>query len=140
MKAFFFILLTLSLFSHEITFYKIEEKAFTPLGLNYIIKANKKTIDSQQIKKANIFNIKSIVSKMLYYTQGVFYKNNIEIYFNKAYFYEGDFYMYECEVMGANIYIRAKEGIYKKKYIEFKNLVLEKNNKTYHKIKYIIKL
>lgn len=126
--------------TNEITLNGIKEKKFTSTGLDYIIKADKKTIDYLKLRKIHLFNMKEIMSQALYYNNGSFYQKQIKVDFERAYFYEGNFYMQNCFSNTETGSIKAKSAIYKKKYIDFKDLVLEKENKKYHKFKYRIDL
>ncbi|MGB3961638.1 MAG: hypothetical protein WBK95_05335 [Sulfurimonas sp.] len=102
----------------------------------YLLKAEQKTTDIDKLKKINLFNRKSIIANAIFYDNGTFHKKNIKVDFKHGYFYEGDFYMRDCYGSFEGNTIKAKSAVYKKTYIEFKDLVLKKENKIYHKFKY----
>lgn len=114
----------------------LSEKSFTTNGLAYIVQAETKIMDFEKLKKLNLFDRKNTIAKSIYYTKGTFHKKNIKVDFLKAYFYEGDFYMQGCFSTDINSSIKAKTALYKGDYIEFKDLVLKKDGKIYHKFKY----
>ena len=141
---FFFISIALSSFSllhaSGLTFEGIKERKFSKKKLEYILRAQKKIIDYKNLRKINLFNRKKTVADSLYYENGTLFQKNIQVNFKRAYFYEGDFYMQECYTKLSNGFIQAKTAIYKKRYIEYKDVLMEQDNKKYRKFTYKVML
>lgn len=116
----------------------ISERQFSLNGLSYKIKARKKVIDYKQLRKIRFFNRKQIVSQALYYTDGSFYKKNLKVDFVKGFFYEGEFHMQDCYSDIENGYIKAESAIYKKDFVEYKNLMMQKDGMKYRKFVHTI--
>ncbi len=132
------ILFIYSLNAQDIVINDIQERKFTKLALSHIIKATSKTVDLKLLRKINFFNRKNIIANSIYYQNGTFYKKNIKIDFEKAYFYEGIFYMQNCYGKYQDGFIKSKTASYYNNQIEFQNLILKKEKKLYHKFKYAI--
>jgi len=115
----------------------LKEREFSKNSLLYIIEAKKKFVDLNKVRHFSFFNLHKKVAESIYYIDGTFHLNGINITFKKAYFFGGDFYMRECHATTKDSYIDAQSAIYKTTTIEFKQLILKKNNKIFHKIKYI---
>ena len=72
-------IITSSLLAKKITINNLQERKLTTSGLAYIVKANKKIIDIENLKKFNYFNRKKNISESIYYDNGTFYKKNIKV-------------------------------------------------------------
>jgi hypothetical protein len=118
----------------------IQEREFTNEGFLYLIKAEKKVIDYKKLRKMNWFNRKKIVSEASNYHKGSLEDKNIKIDFVKGHFYEGDFYMEDCYCNYQNGYIKAKNAVYKKTFVEFRNLLLLQDGKKHHKFTHRVNL
>lgn len=134
--ALYFFFASSSLFSNQLINEYLEERKFDTKGLIYLLKAEQKTTDFDKLKKLNLFNRKHIISNAIYYDNGTLYKKNIKVDFKRAYFFEGDLHMENCYSFFEGATIKAKFAVYKKTHIEFKDLILKKDNVTYHKFKY----
>jgi len=127
-----------SLNASELTLINLQEIKLTTKGLSYILNADKKIIDPKKLKKLNFFNRGKVISNAVYYLNGDLAKRNIKVKFEKAYFVDGNLYMQNCYSDYDGGYIKAKSAVYKKDYIEFKNLFMLHKNKKYKKFKYIV--
>jgi len=123
--------------ANELMLHNLQEREFTRNGLLYVIKANKKIVNFKRLKKIHFFNRKRLVSEAIYYQNGTLYQKHFKVDFEKAYFFEGDFYMQNCYATLQDGYIKSDFAIYKQNYVEFQKLVMKKENKIYHKFKYI---
>jgi len=142
--TFFFIYITLicftPLYANSLTFEGIKERRFSQKNLEYILQADKKTIDYKNLRKINFFNRKKIVADSIYYENGTLFQKNLQVNFKRAYFYEGNLHMQECYTKLSNGFIQATTAIYKKKYIEFQDVVMKQDDKKYRKFTYKVML
>jgi len=136
-----FIFFTLKLFATKIEYYDIEETSFTTKTTQaYQIKAQKKILNYDKLKKINFINKKKLLSQNIYYQNGYILKQNQKISFDKAYFLEGIFHMLNCKTIFQNSKINAKSCKINKNILQLKDLFLQKNHKTYRKVSYKINL
>ena len=140
MKFFLLLLLPFFLYANELVLQNLQEREFSQNALLYILKASKKTIKPQKLQKFTLFNRKKIASEAMFYDNGTLFQKDIKVDFERAYFYEGDLYMQNCYSSLGDGYIKSDFAIYKKDYIEFKKLVMKKDNKIYHKFKYLYRI
>ena len=103
-KSLFLLLLQIQLFSTEIVYKNIKEYEITQDKLNYIIEAETKKIDFDKLKKIKIFNIKNRLAQASFYLNGKIIKEKTEILFEKAHFYQGNFYMSNIKSSYKNYY------------------------------------
>lgn len=124
--------------SNELIFYNIEEYQINTKNLKYKIEAKTKEIDFDKLKKIKIFNIQKKISEASFYTNGKYINKSIEISFEKAYFYQGNFIMENTKTTFDKKILQAKTAIVYKDKILFKNLFMTEKNKKMRKIKYLI--
>ena len=122
----------------DIIFKNIQEREYTTTGLSYILIANQKTVNIDKLRKINLFNRKKVLSDSIYYHDGTFNRYDIAVDFYKGYFFEGAFLMDNCFINYDGASIQANKAEFKEKYIKLENVILKKNNKEYHKLKYKI--
>lgn len=116
---------------------EVLEQRLNKNGLLYKITANSKTLNYQNLKKNLFFSNKErIVSKNLYYTNGLFETKDINIYFQKAYFFQGDFIMLNAKGLYKSSNFNAEKIIYKQNRLNFKNVFISLDGKKYRKLKY----
>jgi hypothetical protein len=142
-QIFIFFLLAFTvtrLLSNELIMTNLQEREFTSDGLLYLLKAEKKVIDYKKLRKMNWFNRNEIVSEASNYHHGSFEEKNLKIDFEEGHFYEGDFYMQDCYCSYKDGYIKAKNAVYKKTFVEFRNLLLLQDGKKHHKFTYKVDL
>ena len=126
------------LYGTEVTMHKIKERKYSTSSLIYFIDAKRKTINSQKLKKFNLFNRKKIISESVFYDQGSFQTKDVTVAFERAYFYEGNFHMQGCYTEIQDGYIESKSAIYKKNEIEYKDVMMQKDAKKYRKFYYTL--
>ncbi|MEA2017566.1 MAG: hypothetical protein U9N59_03880 [Campylobacterota bacterium] len=113
--------------------YDIKETSISNRGLQYILEAKQKIILTKKIKKLNIFNRTKIIEDSIYYLNGKFHQKNIVVSFQKGYFFDGKFYMENCNSKYKNKKITSKSAVYNKKSIVFKQVLLHSNKIAYKK-------
>lgn len=126
--------------SSQVTINSLKEYHYIKNKLSFILEAKQKTINPKLLKKMHLFNRKKIMSEAMFYTEGTLFTKNINISFERAYFFEGNIYMQDCYSKDKNATIKARNAVYTKDFIEYKNLKLDKSNKIYHKFKYRVNL
>jgi hypothetical protein len=128
------------MYGGSIKFSNIKEYKFLKNKLLYIIKAKEKKIFPSKLKKINFFNLEKRLEKAIFYLNGTFYQKNIALNFKKGYFFDGKFYMNNCDLIYNNKKIRAKKAIYQKEYINFKKIDIVDKNILRRKLRYKILL
>ncbi len=137
LKVFFITLYSLSALSGaDMTMHNVKEHTYNSESLIYILHAEQKSINSKNLKKINLFNAKEILSKSIFYEKGSLKTKELNVSFQRAFFYGGDLYMSGCYSLLKDGYIEAESAVYKKDVIEYKNLFMRKDGKLYRKFSF----
>ena len=140
MRYIFLLLFPLFVHSDILEMQNLQEREFSQERLLYMIKAEKKTIDFKKLRHISFLRLQKQVSEAIFYENGVLHLKEIDIKFKRAYFFEGNLYMSGCYATFDGGTIEAKNALYKKESIEFKDLRMQKGKRIFHKYKYNYKL
>lgn len=137
----FFILFDNLFAEFNIKINNIVEHKINDEKLIYKITAQTKDINNQNLRKNFTFSTKEeVISRNIFYTNGIFEAKNIKIEFKKGYFLEGDFVMIDTAGFYKENEFQSKKTIFKYNSLDFEDVFIKLNDKQYKKLKYKINL